>query len=64
MGYRELNPTDYANSEEPDITGELVRAMREILERDSSPDWVEYYSIHDDPTIKRSRQTRQKASTR
>jgi hypothetical protein len=51
MGYHELNPTDHANSEEPDITGELVRVMREILERDSSPDWVEYYSIHDDPPL-------------
>jgi hypothetical protein len=51
MGYRELNVVDYANSEEPTITGEMVRVMREVLERESSPKWVEYYSIHDDPPL-------------
>jgi len=51
MGYQELNAEDYANSEEPTITGELVRVMREILERETSPPWVEYYTIHDDPPL-------------
>ena len=51
MGYHELSVEDFANSEEPTITGELVRVMREILERESSPPWVEYYTIHDDPPL-------------
>ncbi len=51
MGYHELSAEDYANSEEPTITGEMVRVMREILERESSPPWVEHYAIHDDPPL-------------
>jgi hypothetical protein len=51
MGYQELQAEDYANKQEPEITGELVRAMREILERSSAPAWAEYYTIHDDPPL-------------
>ncbi len=51
MGYHELRAEDYANSEEPTITGEMVRVMREILERESSPPWIEHYTIHDDPPL-------------
>ena len=51
MGYQELQAEDFANSQEPEITGELVRAMREIQEQASAPDWVVYYTIHDDPPL-------------
>ena len=51
MGYHELSAAEYASSEEPTITGEIVRVMREILERASSPPWVEHYTIHDDPPL-------------
>ena len=51
MGYQELQATHFASSQEPEITGELVRAMREILERMSAPDWTVYYTIHDDPPL-------------
>ena len=51
MGYRQLSAEAYASSEEPAITGELVRGIREVLECDSSPPWVEHYSIHDDPPL-------------
>ena len=40
MGYHALHAADYATSEEPEITGELVRAMREIQEWESAPSWV------------------------
>jgi hypothetical protein len=51
MGYQELHAADFENSQEPDITGELVRAMREILERETAPDWAEYYAIPEDPPL-------------
>ena len=51
MGYQELHPEDFAISQEPEITGELVRAMREIQELGSAPSWVAYYAIHDDPPL-------------
>jgi hypothetical protein len=51
MGYQELHAADFAHSQEPEITGELVRAMRGILERESAPAWVAYYTIHDDPPL-------------
>jgi hypothetical protein len=51
MGYHALRAADYETSNEPEITGELVRAMREMQERESAPSWVEYYTIHDDPPL-------------
>jgi hypothetical protein len=51
LGYQELHAGDYTNSEEPEITGELVRAMREVQERESAPAWAVYYTIHDDPPL-------------
>ena len=58
MGYYELSAEDYANSEEPTITGEMVRVMREILERESSPPWVEHYTIHDEHDLSCSKVSR------
>jgi hypothetical protein len=51
MGYQALCAADFENSQEPEITGELVRVMREALERDTAPPWAEYYAIHDDPAL-------------
>lgn len=51
MGYREIRAEEFVNSQEPEITGELVRAMRELQERESAPPWVAYYTIHDDPPL-------------
>ena len=51
MGYQELHAEDFANFQEPEITGELVRAMRGALERATAPDWAELYTIHDDPPL-------------
>ena len=51
MGYHALHAADYATSEEPEITGELIRAIREMQERESAPAWVVYYTIHDDPPL-------------
>lgn len=51
MGYQELQAEDFATSQEPEITGELVRAIQEILEWPSAPDWVTHYTILDDPPL-------------
>jgi hypothetical protein len=51
MGYQALCAEDFADSQEPDITGELVRVMRAALESDTAPPWAEYYAIHDDPPL-------------
>lgn len=53
----------HKTSEEPHITGELVRAIEDVLEDERSPDWVMWYSVHDDPpvnTVGRSGKNRQR----
>jgi hypothetical protein len=51
MSYDLLDPTQYKNSEEPDISGELVKKMREITQSNTAPRWASHFSIHDDPPI-------------
>jgi hypothetical protein len=51
MGYKQMDNSMYVKWEEPAITGELVRLMRELIESDDAPDWAVYYSIGDDPPL-------------
>jgi hypothetical protein len=51
MGYERLACTQYSTSEEPDITGELVKAIRQIIEDPQSPQWTMPFAIHDDPPL-------------
>ena len=52
MGYNLMDNTpSFANSEEPAITGELIRSMKELLESENAPKWAIYYSISDDPPM-------------
>ena len=52
MGYQRLKPADYTTSEEPDITGELVRAMHDAIQDDDAPDWAIHYELpKDDPPL-------------
>ncbi len=48
-GYERLAPSDYARTEEPSITGDLVQAMKAYIEDPNAPDWVERYEPLDDP---------------
>ena len=48
MGYKRMDSSMYVKWEEPAITGELVRVMRELIESDDAPDWAVYDSIGDD----------------
>lgn len=50
-GYKRMDSSLYVKWEEPAITGELVRLMRELIESDDAPDWAVYYSIGDDPPL-------------
>jgi len=51
MGHERMNFGLYQNSEEPNITGELVKSIETVLEDDLSPDWVIWYAVYDDPPI-------------
>lgn len=56
MGYERLNCIQYVDAEETDITGELVQAMRAVVDT-SSPSWISRYAIHDDPPVNEPGQT-------
>jgi hypothetical protein len=45
LGYQPMNSTAFAESEEDDITGELVRYMKSVIEDDCAPSWAEHYSV-------------------
>jgi hypothetical protein len=51
MGYDRLDSKEYKDSEEPDISGELVSKMREIAQNSTGLRWAAHFSIHDDPPI-------------
>ena len=50
-GYDRLNASAYRASEEEDITGELVKALNEIIEDRSCPYWVGNMYIGEDPHV-------------
>lgn len=52
MAYDRLVPLDYISSQETEITGELVRAMREAMQETDAPEWVSPYALpKDDPPL-------------
>jgi hypothetical protein len=51
MGYERLDRGRLAGLDEPSITGELVRSIREAMAEDTAPDWVINYSLRDDPPL-------------
>jgi hypothetical protein len=50
LGYRKLTPSAWSTAEETAITGEIVRAMDEVLENPPRP-WFRHFSVHDDPPV-------------
>jgi hypothetical protein len=48
-GYAGLKAQDLQAAEEPHITGEIVRSVREVLEADNAERWMQDFEIHDDP---------------
>ena len=51
MGYDRLDAVSFKDSEEPDITGELVKQIREVIQGRSVPDWACNFAVHDDPPV-------------
>jgi hypothetical protein len=51
MGYATLQPAEFANAQEEDITGELARAMDSVLDSSGAPQWTDLFSIHEEPRI-------------
>ena len=51
MGYDRLDTVSFKDSEEEDITGEIVKAIREIFHDRNSPKWVSSFSVHENEPI-------------
>ena len=49
MGYQRLDPPTFRNREEPEISGELARAILEARDAEDAPRWASRYTVHDDP---------------
>ena len=50
-GYALLTPAVYATWKEPNITGELCRAMSDYMASDAAPGWITKYALRDDPKL-------------
>lgn len=48
-GYGRLIPHNLQTAQEPHITGEIVRGIREVLEAENAEPWMHDFDIHDDP---------------
>lgn len=48
-GYELIRDEDLSHEEETSITGELVRGVREVLEREDAEGWMQLFDLHDDP---------------
>ncbi len=51
MGYNRLDAVSLKDSEEEDITGEIVKEIKEILEDRESPPWVRFFAVHEELRI-------------
>ncbi|HZN93561.1 MAG TPA: hypothetical protein VFB81_12695 [Myxococcales bacterium] len=49
MAWRQTEPGSLRELQEPEITGELVRRMDEIIDDPGAPRWTRHLSVHDDP---------------
>jgi hypothetical protein len=47
LGYLRMTPKRFATSEEDDITGELTKEMKAVLEDDEAADWMQNYSVQE-----------------
>ena len=48
-GYQTLQATTLHESQETEITGELVKAMKQFLESTDAPPWTTHFFVADDP---------------
>jgi hypothetical protein len=45
LGYGRMKADTFTEAEEDDITGELVKEMKSVIEESDAPDWSEHYSV-------------------
>lgn len=50
-GYLRLDARKLVAAEEPDITGKLVEAIKDLMNDPNAPTWVDNYAVADDPPI-------------
>ena len=50
LGFERLTPAEYAQAQEPDITGDLAQAIDHVLSERVKP-WMDKFSVHDDPPV-------------
>ncbi len=50
-GYQRLTPAELTDSEEPEITGELCKAIEAFMASPEAPAWVDHYALRDDPKL-------------
>jgi hypothetical protein len=48
-GYARLTPHNLQTAQEPHITGEIVRGIREVLEAENAEPWMHDFDVRDDP---------------
>jgi len=51
-GYERLDAAVYKSSEEEDITGDLVKEIKEVLQDRNYPRWVGKYTVHEEPRVR------------
>lgn len=51
LGYNRMDALRFEESEEPDITGELARQIRQVIQDWTAPRWAWSFSVHDDPPV-------------
>lgn len=45
--YNTLTPKSLRNEEEPAVTGELVKSIREVMDDSKAPDWMSFYTVNE-----------------
>jgi len=47
LGYQRMQSAAFADAEEDEITGELVRHMKDAMQDENAPPWTEHYAVCD-----------------
>ena len=51
VGHGSLSRSRLRGAHEKEITGELARALQQMLDDPAAPDWYDHYSVHEEPRI-------------
>jgi hypothetical protein len=53
-GYSGLSRASFRDQQETEITGELIRSIKDVLQRPDSPTWMDRFFVADDPPVNAS----------